>query len=100
MTPRWLEPIRLKRFRRGDGARQKRCTVSQASAAVESLPFAPLCAAAASPGQYSSVSGIRADDYFFAAVRRATVRQVRVSPGRRGGLRVTTTFDPTLQAEA
>ena len=78
--------------------RDKRITQAQAAAA-EAQPFARYVLAP--PAEVSKAqSAALGDDYFIAAVHQQLNARYgpRVVDG--GGLRVTTTFDPTLQAEA
>jgi membrane peptidoglycan carboxypeptidase len=78
--------------------RDKKISPAQATA-VEALPFPRYVlppAAQVSKAQSAALG----DDYFIAAVRQQLYAKYGPRLVDRGGLRVTTTFNPTLQAEA
>jgi penicillin-binding protein 1A len=77
--------------------RDKKITATEATR-VEALPFSSYVV---TPSRASSNrSGIPGDAYFISAVRQELVAKYGEQMVDEGGLRVTTTLDPTLQAEA
>ncbi len=77
--------------------RDKQITAAEASR-VEALPFSSyvVTPSAANSGR----SGVPGDAYFISAVRQELIAKYGEPMVDGGGLRVTTTLDPTLQAEA
>jgi penicillin-binding protein 1A len=77
--------------------RDKRITVAQAEA-VEALPFSRyVVSPSTSTGAVDSSDG---DEYFISAVRQELYAKYGQQVVDGGGLRVTTTLDPKMQAEA
>ncbi len=76
--------------------RDRKITTTEA-ASVQALPFSSYVV---SPTVASNPSGQAGDAYFISAVRQQLVAKYGLQMVDSGGLRVTTTLDPNLQAEA
>ena len=77
--------------------RDKHITAAEA-ARVEAIPFSSYVVSPSAAN--SNRSGVPGDAYFISAVRQELIAKYGEPMVDGGGLRVTTTLDPTLQAEA
>ncbi|MDQ2728011.1 MAG: transglycosylase domain-containing protein [Actinomycetota bacterium] len=83
----------------GDMIRDRKITPAQA-AAVEHTPMSTYVIGPSAPAAAPPQSDLPGDQYFLAAVHDQLVAAYGAPLVDGGGLRVTTTLDPTLQAEA
>jgi penicillin-binding protein 1A len=79
--------------------RDRRVTEAQAEAAA-AVPFSSYVKKPSGTGSFSSYSDANGQAYFIEAVRQQLVAKYGAAEVDGGGLRVTTTLDPTLQAAA
>jgi penicillin-binding protein 1A len=79
--------------------RDRKITAAEATTAA-AVPFSSYVRSASSGGSVSRTRAANGADYFVEAVRQQLVAKYGAATVDGGGLRVTTTLDPTLQAQA